>query len=232
MVSPEETPPPRPLEGPRERALEEGVASLGDADLLAILLGTGLAGRPVSLVAAGLLDGAGGLAGLVRLGPAAIAEHPGVGPAKALRIAASLELGRRGARRLARVTAPITSSATVAARMSPDLGLLTHEEMWLICLDGKNQVRATRRVAQGGLHSCAVMPRDVLRAALYEAASAMVLVHNHPSDDPLPSAEDLAMTRRLAEAGATIGVPLVDHVIVVPSGKYSSMLDLGVLTPP
>ena len=73
------------------------------------------------------------------------------------------------------------------------------------------------------------MPRDVLRAALYEAATAMVLVHNHPSDDPLPSAEDLAMTRRIAEAGAMVGVPLVDHVIVAPSGKYSSMLDLGVL---
>jgi DNA repair protein RadC len=101
--------------------------------------------------------------------------------------------------------------------------------MWIVCLDGKNQVRATRRVAQGGLHTCAVMPRDVLRAALYEAATAMVLVHNHPSDDPLPSAEDLAMTRRLAEAGAMVGIPLVDHVIVTPSGKYSSMLDLGVL---
>jgi DNA repair protein RadC len=75
------------------------------------------------------------------------------------------------------------------------------------------------------------MPRDVLRAALYEAATAMVLCHNHPSDDALPSPEDLLMTRRLAEAGAMVGVPLVDHVIVTPSGKYSSMLDLGVLAP-
>ena len=231
MVLPEETSPEPRTEGPRERALDEGVASLGDADLLAVLLGPGLAGRPVSLVAVGLLEGAGGLSNLARLGPAAIAEHPGVGPAKALRVAASLELGRRSARRAARVTAPVTSSATVAARMAPDLGPLTHEEMWLVCLDGRNQVRATRRVAQGGLHSCTVMPRDVLRAALYEAATAMVLVHNHPSDDPAPSPEDLVMTRRVAEAGAVIGLPLVDHVILAPSGKYSSMLDLGVLGP-
>jgi DNA repair protein RadC len=217
--------------GPRERALDEGVASLGDADLLAVLLGTGLAGRPVGLVAAALLDRAGGLDGVARLGPAAIAEHPGVGPAKALRVAAALELGRRSARRATRVTGPITSSAAVAAHLGPDLAKLPHEEMWILCLDGRNKVRAARRVAQGGLHSCTVMPRDVLRAGLYEAASAVVLVHNHPSDDPLPSPEDLAMTRRVAEAGAMIGVPLVDHVILSPSGRYCSMLDLGVLGP-
>ena len=209
--------------------MEEGVASVGDADLLAILLGTGLAGRPVGLVAAGLLERAGGLDGLARLGPAAIAEHPGVGPAKALRIAASLELGRRAARRAARGNGPLSSSAAVAARMGPEIGGLLHEEMWVVCLDGRNYVRAARRVAQGGLHSCAVMPRDVLRTGLHEAASAIVLVHNHPSDDPLPSPEDLAMTRKIEAAATLVGMPLVDHVIVVPSGKYSSMLDLGVL---
>jgi DNA repair protein RadC len=208
------------------------VASLGDADLIAVLLGTGLAGRPVGLVAAGLLEGAGGLDRLAQLGPAAIAEHPGVGPAKALRIAASLELGRRSVRRASRTSAPLTSSAAVAARMGPHLAALDHEEMWVVCLDGKNQVRAARRVAQGGLHSCTVMPRDILRSALYEAATAIVLCHNHPSGDPLPSAEDLAMTRRIADGGAMVGVPLVDHVIVVPSGRYSSMLDLGVISPP
>jgi DNA repair protein RadC len=223
--------PPASAPGPRERALDEGVAALGDADLLAVLLGTGLAGRSVALVAAGLLERAGGLENLARLGPAAIAEHPGVGLAKALRIAASLELGRRCARRAARCGAALTSSAAVAARMTPELAALAHEEMWVVCLDGKNQVRAARRVAQGGLHSCTVMPRDILRAALYEAATAMVLVHNHPGDDPLPSVEDLAMTRRIADAGSTIGVPLVDHVILTPSGKYSSMLDLGALEP-
>jgi len=220
-----------PTSGPRARALDEGVPSLGDADLLAVLLGTGLSGRPVGLVAAGLLEHAGGIEGLARLGPAAIAEHPGVGPAKALRIAASIELGQRVARRSARVTAPVTSSAAVVARMGPDLARLAHEEMWLLCLDGRNHVRAARRVAQGGLHSCSVTPGDVLRAGLYEAASALVLVHNHPSDDPAPSPEDLVMTRRVAEAGAVIGLPLVDHVILAPSGKYSSMLDLGVLGP-
>jgi DNA repair protein RadC len=183
----------------------------------------------VGLVAAGLLEGAGGLERLLHLGPAAIAEHPGVGQAKALRIAASLELGRRGVRREARAGAPLTSSAAVAARMGPELAHLLHEEMWVVCLDGKNQVRARRRVGQGGLHSCTVMPRDIFRAGLYEAATAIILVHNHPSDDPVPSPEDVAMTRRVADAGAMVGVPLLDHVIVAPSGRYSSMLDLGVI---
>jgi DNA repair protein RadC len=221
--------PPPPSAGPRERALEEGVTSLGDADLLAILLGTGLAGRPVALVAAGILDLAGGLPGLARLGPAAIAQHPGLGVAKALRVAASIELGRRVARRASRVDVPVSSSAVVAARMEHEIAPLMHEEMWLLCLDGRNHVRAARRVAQGGLHSCSVMPGDILRVALYEAAAAMVLAHNHPSDDPTPSEEDFVMTRRVAEAGLLVGVPLVDHVIVTPSGRYASMLDIGVL---
>jgi DNA repair protein RadC len=224
-----EDPPAPSSSGPRERALLEGVASLGDADLLAVLLGSGLASCPVALVAAGVLERTGGLEGLARLGPAAIAEHSGVGPAKALRIAASLEMGRRCARRASRVTGPLTSSAAVAARMGPILAGLTHEEMWIVGLDGRNHVRGVRRVAQGGLHSCTVMPRDVLRASLYEAAAAIILVHNHPSDDALPSTEDLAMTRRIADAGAMLGLPLVDHVIVTPSGRHTSMLDLGVL---
>jgi DNA repair protein RadC len=223
-------PPPVPSPvGPRERALDEGVASLGDADLLAVLLGTGLAGRPVALVAAGLLEGAGGLEGLARLGPAAIAEHPGVGIAKALRIACALELGHRSARRAAREGGSLTSSAAVAARMGPELAGLLHEEMWLICLDARNNVRAARRIAQGGLTSCAVKPADVLRAALYEAAVTMVLVHNHPGNDPTPSGEDLDLTRKVAAMGDLIGLPLMDHVIVTPSGRYSSMLDIGVI---
>ncbi len=223
----EDPPPSSP--GPRERAFETGVASLGDADLLSVLLGTGLAGRPVALVAAGLLEHVGGLEALARLGPAAIAAHPGVGPAKAVRIVASLELGRRCVQRAGRPMGTLDSSAAVAARLGPVLGILPHEEMWIVALDGRNRGRSMRRVAQGGLHSCTLLPGDVLRAGLYEAAAAFILVHNHPSDDPMPSPEDLVMTRRIADAGLLLSVPLVDHVILTPSGRYTSMLDLGVL---
>jgi DNA repair protein RadC len=218
--------------GPRERALAEGIASLGDADLLAVLLGTGVAGRPVTFVAAALLDGFGGLEGLSRLGPAALAEQRGVGMAKALRVAAALELGARAARRPTVAPATLTNSAEVAAHLEPRIARLPHEEMWLVCLDGRNRVRGLRRVAQGGLHGLSVQPRDVLRAAIYEAASAIILVHNHPSGDPTPSPEDLVLTRKIVEAAGAIGVPLVDHVIIAPSGRYASLLDLGVIEPP
>jgi DNA repair protein RadC len=214
--------------GPRERALEEGVAALGDADLLAILLGTGLAGRPVGVVAATLLDELGSLEGLARVGPAVIAEQPGVGTAKALRIAAALELGARAARR-PHALARVSDSAQVAAYMIPRLGALPHEELWLLCLDARNRVRSLRRVAMGGVHGLSIRPCDVLRAAIYEAAVSMVLVHNHPSGDPTPSPEDVAMTRQLVEAGRLVGIPLLDHVIVAPSGTYASLLDLGAI---
>ncbi len=218
-------------EGPRERALVEGVGALGDAELATVLLGTGCAGRPAALVAAGLIERFGGLAGLARLGPAAIADHPGVGLAKALRFAAAIELGRRVACRAAEPRAPVRTSAEVAAFFAPRLGALDHEEMWVLALDGRNHLRGARRVAQGGLHGCAVAARDIVRAALADAASAIVLVHNHPSGDPTPSVEDVAMTRAVAEAAAVVGVPLVDHVVVVASGRYASLLDLGVLEP-
>ncbi len=114
---------------------------------------------------------------------------------------------------------PLDHSAAVAARLGPALAPLVHEEMWLLALDGRNHARSARKVAQGGVHSCALTPPDVLRASLYEAATAFILVHNHPSDDPTPSPEDLVATRRIAEAGRLLGVPLVDHVIVAPSGQ-------------
>jgi DNA repair protein RadC len=111
------------------------------------------------------------------------------------------------------------------------LGPIAHEEMWLLALDGKNRLRSARRVAQGGLHACVITPRDIFRSALTEAATAIVLVHNHPSGDPAPSPSDASMTRLLADLGGLLGVPLVDHVILTPDGGHCSMLNLGILGP-
>lgn len=218
------------LPGPRERALESGFAVIGDADLLAIVLGTGFAGRHVTLVSAALLEQYGGLEGLARVGASSLAQHPGLGLAKALRISGALELGRRAFQQAMRPREPLRTSASVAAYFAPRLCHLDHEELWVISLDGRNAVRGTRRVAQGGLHGCSVAPRDILRAALADAASAILLVHNHPSADPTPSMEDLAMTKTVAEAAAVVGMPLLDHVIIGASGRYASLLDLGAMT--
>lgn len=224
------TPPNDPgMPGPRERALEAGFAVLGDADLLAIVLGTGCAGRHVTRVSADLLERFGGLEGLSRAGPSSLAQHPGLGLAKALRISGALELGRRAFQQAMRPREPLRTSAAVAAYFVPRLCHLDHEELWVVALDGRSAVRGTRRVAQGGLHGCSVAPRDILRAALADAASAIVLVHNHPSSDPTPSMEDLAMTRTVGDAAAVVGMPLLDHVIIGASGRYASLLDLGVI---
>lgn len=218
--------------GPRERALEDGIAALGDNELIAILLGTGMVGRSVAMVAIGLLERFGGLEGLARLGPTALADEPGLGPAKALRLAASLELGRRSFERSTRPREPLRHPSAVAGWFASRIGPLDHEEMWVVALDGRNGMRGARRVAQGGLHGCSVTARDILRTALADAASAIVLIHNHPSGDPTPSAEDLAMTKSVVAAAAVIGIPLVDHVIVTRAGRYVSLLDLGVLHVP
>jgi DNA repair protein RadC len=183
----------------------------------------------VQRVAANLLEQWGGLLGLSRSGPHALAETPGVGLAKAARIAAGFELGRRVLMRSS--SAPrlnLASSAEVARWARVRLSNLDHEQLWMLALDGRNGLRAARRVAEGGLHGCAVDPRDILRAALREAASAFVLVHNHPSGDPAPSDEDIGLTQMVARAASVLGTPLVDHVIV-GGGGHASLFDLGLL---
>jgi len=107
---------------------------------------------------------------------------------------------------------------------SPDV-----EQLWVLSLDGRNGLRGLRCVARGGRHGCAVTAREILCCALGDAASAIVLAHNHPSGDPTPSDEDVAMTRAVARAGDVVGIPVLDHVIVTASGRYASLLDQGLL---
>ncbi len=159
-------------------------SNLGDVDLLTLLLGTGSAGESVALSAAALLDRSGGLEGMARLGPHALARR-GIGPAKAARIAAAVELGRRALlRSLAEERAVFDCFERVVHWAQPRLATLEHEEVWLLSLDGKYGLKSARRNRPGGLHGCALLTRDVLSPALRDGASAIVLVHNHPSGDP------------------------------------------------
>jgi len=205
----------------REHALAFGVQSLADVDLLTLVLGTGSVGESVALSAATLLDVSGGLKGLARLGPHGLARR-GIGPAKATRIAAAVELGRRAhLGLLAEQRVVFDCFERVVRWAQPRFGTLEHEEVWLLSLDGKYGLKSARCIAQGGLHGCALLTRDILSPALRDAASAMVLIHNHPSGDPTPSPEDIAMTRAVRAAGELVGVPLIDHVIVARSGACS-----------
>lgn len=218
---------PRPAMDCRERALNGGLEGLTDQDLLALVLGTGCSGQSVAVLAARLLESEGGLAGLLRVSPHGLASRRGIGPVKAVRMIAAFELGRR-----AQVHARATPSARlhgyteVVEWAHPRLALLDHEEVWLLALDARNSLKSSRRIAQGGAHGCALTTRDVLGPALRDAASAIVLVHNHPSGDPSPSTEDINMTRALASACEIVGVPLVDHVVVARDGA-SSLFELG-----
>jgi len=210
--------------GARERAREVGVRDLSDAEVLALVLGTGTAGEPVSVLAASLLEELGGTAGMARAGFGALAQRRGVGDARALRIAAAFELGRRAAQDAPLPWTPDSRAVFVWARAR--LAALDHEELWVLALDGQHRVRAARRVASGGLHGIHVSVRDPLRFALREGASAMVLVHNHPSGDPQPSVADLALTRQLTEAGRALCIRVTDHVIVADGGSFCSIAAL------
>jgi DNA repair protein RadC len=229
MTSPNAAEPTLIATLPRERGISEGFDSLADAELVAVLLGTGEKGRPVFRVAADLIEQSGGLVGLARVGAHVLAQVPGVGLVKAARIAAGFELGRRALLRSSAAVRPNLASSDEVARWARlRFSHLDHEQVWVLALDGRNGLRAARRIAEGGLHGCSVDPRDVLRAAVREAASAFVLVHNHPSGDPTPSDEDVELTNMVARAASVLGTPLVDHVIVA-SGGHSSLFDLGIV---
>ena len=214
-------------DGPRERAWATGINSLTDTELIAALLGTGSPTTPVGAVAHELLADVGSIQTLSHLGPAEIARTPGVGPAKAVRIAAAMELGRR-----ARQLPPNPSFAhahDAAAWLTPRLGHLDHEELWVLALDRRHRLRGVRRVAQGGVHGCGASPRDMLRGALLDGAATMLIAHNHPSGNPTPSEEDLRTTLEERDAGRLVGLPLLDHLVVTETGRYVSMLARGIL---
>jgi DNA repair protein RadC len=198
------------------------VHELGDEELLMLLLGTGSRGSSVQRVASALLESAGGIEGIARLGPHAFANQRGVGPVKAARLAAAIELGRRVLIRSLNEERRLIDCFEAAADWArPRLAALDHEEVWLLCLDGRGGLKSSCRVAQGGLHGCALTARDVLSPAVKDSASAILLIHNHPSGDPEPSPDDIRMTAHVAKCAELIGIPLLDHVIVARSGAKS-----------
>ncbi|MFW6050566.1 MAG: RadC family protein [Myxococcota bacterium] len=214
--------------GPRERLLRVGPEALSDAELIALLFGTGSTELPVTELAGRVLAEAGGLSGLERMGAGQLAKARGVGVGKACRVVAALEIGRRVACRPLEPGAKLASSQDVDAAVRARLARAQVEQFLAIPLDAKNRAMGELRLAMGGLTACPVAPADVFRALLREAAAAVVFVHNHPSGEPSPSPEDVALTERLRQAGDLLGVRVVDHVIVGREG-YFSFLDAGLL---
>lgn len=211
----------------REHALERGVELLGDHELVALLVERGTEGEPLEQRVERLLREAGGLPGLCSRGVGAMVSELGLGLACGARLAAAIELGVRAARLAHDVErAPATSAFDVERWARRRLVGLAHEELWALLLDTRNRIVAERMLARGGLHACALTARDVLRPVVREASSAFVLVHNHPGGDPCPSREDVGFTRKVHVAASTLGVTLVDHVVVARDG-HVSMLEAG-----
>lgn len=203
-----------PGDRPREKALRAGAATLADHELVALLLGSGVPGRDALAVAAGLLAAVGGVPGLARAAPARLTREPGVGPSRSARLAAAFELGRRALVPPGDARPRLTTAATVAAHLAPEHGAHREERFGVVLLDTRHRLIRTVVISQGTLDASLVHPREVFRAAAEHSAAALVLFHNHPSGDPAPSVDDLALTRRLVEAGELMGMAVVDHVVL------------------
>jgi DNA repair protein RadC len=214
---------------PRERLWDLGPAALTGAELLAILLGTGDDRRSSMEVASDLLAVSGGsLRGLAARPSAELLRMRGVGPAKAARLLAAFELATRLTQESRRPVPRIREPADVSRLMGPRLRDLPVEEFHLLALDSQSQVLRDVLITRGLLNSSLVHPREVFRAAIAEAAAGIIVVHNHPSGDPTPSAEDRAVTRQLAEAGRLLDLPVYDHVIVA-GDRFVSFASTGLL---
>ena len=212
-----------PEERPREKMRLRGAKALSNAELLAILLGSGMGGRNVMEIAQELMVTADGKLTLLQAMPLErIITLKGVGEVRALNIAAAMELGRRAMEECAILDKrPVTTPETVYSLMLPTLKNLDHEECWVLYLNRANFVLGKEMICSGSMESTLVDTNRILRRAIEKQSSYVILVHNHPSGSPLPGAADVHQTDRVRNALTSIGVVLVDHVIVAEDSFFS-----------
>jgi DNA repair protein RadC len=195
---------------------------LADQEVLALVLGHGLAGRPALEIARSLLVDVGGLHGLTRVPASRLARIAGVGAVQASRVVAAIELGRRTLLIPAAPKLALGSPDALGAFLLPRFGSHPVERFGVVMLDSRHRLIRALVVSEGALDRAPAVPRDVLREAMIEGAAAVVLFHNHPSGDPTPTNEDVLLTRRLVNAGSIVGIDVVDHIIVAES-TYCSL---------
>ena len=208
-----------PDQRPRERLLAGYGEGLADAELLALLWGTGRQGQSAVELAQSVLGRTGGIVGLLGLGLNDWLEQPGLGPAKAGQLWAVLELTRRAQRSAERPR--ITSPRAAGTYLLPRCQGWTEERFGLLALNAKGDLLAERILSQGTATATLISPREFFREALRYGATTALAFHNHPSGDPTPSREDIQLTRRLQAAGDSLGVPLADHLILGREGYHS-----------
>jgi DNA repair protein RadC len=213
-------------ERPRERLERLGPQSLSKAELLAILLRTGVPGENAVQVGQRLLKEFGGLAGIHRASFQEVCDQHGIGAAKACQLKAAIEIGHR-----LRIESPeerpsIHSPEDGAALVQYEMSALEQEELWTLLLDIRNQVLDIEKVYRGSLTSSQVRVGELFKAAIRRNAAAIIVVHNHPSGDPSPSPDDIALTRAIIEAGKLLDIQVLDH-LVIGLGRYVSLKERG-----
>ena len=218
-----------PHDRPREKLERIGPAGLGDNELLAIVLGHGDPRTSALELANAALGAVGGLAGLARASTDDLRAVPGIGAARASQLLAAVEIGRRTLLRRREERPQILTALDAAKLVVPQYGSLPVEQFGVLLLDTKHRLVRMTRVSVGTLDASVVHPREVFRAAVAANAAAIVLFHNHPSGDPAPSDDDVALTKRLIRAGDLMGISVLDHVIVAEN-SYASLRERGDLS--
>lgn len=198
---------------PREKLLKQGATALSESELIAILLRTGTVGANAIDVARELLLRYQSLTALSRRGAAELAGIKGIGPAKALQLAAAFELGKRLAQELP-AQEKLDSADAVYDLLGPEMRMLNRESLRVVLLDTRYRLLKVEEIAIGSISECIAHPREIFRPALIHSAFAVIIVHNHPSGDVTPSAADYQMSKKMREAAAVLQIRLLDHVII------------------
>jgi DNA repair protein RadC len=201
-------------ERPRERLRDYGPGALSTAELLAIILRTGTKGQNVLNLATRLITVHGGLSGLARANLTELQREKGLGPAKACDLKAALELGRRLAAEHPEDRPSVASPQDVLNLMGTEMSLLEQEHLRVVLLDTRNRVLSINTVYAGNVNTSVIRVGELFRDAIRHNAVAIVVVHNHPSGDPTPSSEDVAVTRLIVEAGKLLNVDVLDHIVI------------------
>ena len=207
---------------PREKMMTQGKTALSNAELLAILIGSGAANESAVALSRRILASVGN--SLTTLGKQTLAQltaFKGIGIAKAITILAATEIGRRRAAETPEPQPKIEAPHNIFTLMQPLIGDLPHEEFWVLYLNSANRVIHKCRLSSGGITHTIVDIRLLFKNALEQGAVSLILVHNHPSGSTTPSKEDIELTERVRNAGDTLDIKLLDHVIVTEKEYYS-----------
>lgn len=213
-------------ERPREKLLNHGPETLSDAELLAILIGSGIGKTTALDLGKNLLIEHRSLRGLARTSPSDLRKVRGIGRARSVELVAAFELARRLQAEREERLATLRSPEDVASLFVPKLRDLKREVFYVILLNSANGLLKEVKISEGHLNASVVHPREVFKAAVDELAASVILVHNHPSGNPEPSAEDINVTKQIVEAGRVMSIEVLDHIIVAGNG-FLSMAERG-----